>query len=62
MIRVSREGAVEFSELGFHDFGDFRDFKVIVGGGVGYISWSVKDSEKNFELEALDAFDFGWLS
>ena len=42
--------------------GDCRDFKVIVGGMVGDIPGSVKDSEKDFGLETLDAIDVGLLS
>ena len=35
------ESTMEFSELGFDDFNDCRDFKVIVGGVVGDILGSV---------------------
>ena len=53
---------MEFLELGFDNFGPCRDFKVIVGGVVGDIPGSVKDSAKYFGLETLDAFDVGLLS
>ena len=54
-IRVGREGAVEFFELGFDDFG--------FGGRcgvVGDIPGSVKDSAKDIGLKTLN--DVGWLS
>ena len=47
-IRVGREGAVEFLELGFDEFGGCRDFKVLVCIVVGDIPGSVKDSTKDF--------------
>ena len=51
IIRVAEEGTMEFSELGFHVFGDCWDFKSIVGGVIGYIPGSVKDGAKDFGLE-----------
>ena len=48
------DGTMEFLELGFDDFEDCRDFKVIVGSMVGDIPGSVR--------RTLDAFDVGWLS
>ena len=38
------------------------DFKVIVGGVIGDIPGSVKDSAKVIGLETLDAFDVRLLS
>ena len=58
-FRVGGKGNVEFLELGLDDFGHCRDFKAIVGGMIGYIPGSVKDSAKDFGLETLHAFDVG---
>ena len=51
-----------FLKLGSDDFGHCRDFKVIVGGVVGDIPGSVRDSAKDFGLETLDAFEVCLLS
>ena len=48
---MGREGAVEFMEFGFDDLRDYKNFKVIVGGMVGYIPRIIEDSAKDLGLE-----------
>jgi hypothetical protein len=50
---------MEFLEFGFDDLRDCRDIKVIEGGMVGHIPWSIEDSAEDFGLETLDALDVG---
>ena len=49
---------MEFFEIVFDDFRDFRDVEVIVGRVVGDVPGSVEDGTKDFGLETLGA----WLS